>query len=394
MIRKLIVILPWNKFLDVHLEKDVGLFPYYLSQEYGYKPEIVFYNETTLNEWRGIKLKKLENPLGDQECPSFSRFPIQFFKYIKPFKDYIRNNVRATDCLMFFHLNPPTLFLINYVRKINRQIKIYVKSDRASFRGIRDKIICNLILKHNILVSVETKKFYDMLSGMQKYNNTGNLFCAPNGIDDQFCNACEIEKEKIFLAVGRFGSFPKNTELLLKVIPELNLKEWKVIFAGSIEMQEQNFSEKIEKWFCENPSLRKSVHFLGNISDRNELYKLYARSSVFLMPSRWENFSLALLEAVWFGCYLIATNVGAANEICQSTGRGFIIPNSEQGKQEMNKIEKYYLQQMQDIIDERVNLAFGVERQISYVRDKYAMSNIIKQKNFKDFFKDNNSPVN
>lgn len=32
-----------------------------------------------------------------------------------------------------------------------------MKSDRDSFRGIRDKIIFNLILKHNVLVSVEIK---------------------------------------------------------------------------------------------------------------------------------------------------------------------------------------------------------------------------------------------
>lgn len=271
-----------------------------------------------------------------------------------------------------------------------------MKSDRDSFRGIRDKIIFNLILKHNVLVSVEIKDLmicYPECKKYEKYVKTGNLFYAPNGIDDRFCIINETSKEKIFLAVGRFGSKQKNTELLLKIIPQLNLNDWKIIFAGPIEMQEQDFSSKIDQWFAQNPTLRKSVRFLGNISDRNELYRLYAKASVFLMPSRWESFGIALMEAAWFGCCLISTNVGCASELCLSSGRGFIIPNSEPGKQETENIGKYYLKQMQDIIDKRVDLTFDAERQISYVRNKYAMSNIVKQRNFKDFFKYNNLPI-
>lgn len=62
-----------------------------------------------------------------------------------------------------------------------------MKSDRDSFRGIRDKIIFNLILKHNVLVSVEIKDLmicYLECKKYEKYVKTGNLFYAPNGIDD------------------------------------------------------------------------------------------------------------------------------------------------------------------------------------------------------------------
>lgn len=116
---------------------------------------------------------------------------------------------------------------------------------------------------------------------------------------------------------------------------------------------------------------------------------VYAESDIAKIRSFLGNISDTLMEATWFGCCLISTNVGWASELCLSSGRGFIIPNSEPGKQETENIVK----QMQDIIDKRVDLTFDAERQISYVRNKYAMSNIVKQRNFKDFFKYNNLPI-
>ena len=39
---KIVALLPWKSFQDVHLKKDPGLFPKYISYEYKIPYEIVF----------------------------------------------------------------------------------------------------------------------------------------------------------------------------------------------------------------------------------------------------------------------------------------------------------------------------------------------------------------
>ena len=51
-----------------------------------------------------------------------------------------------------------------------------------------------------------------------------------------------------------------------------------------------------------------------------ELYKLYARSKVFCLTSRFEGFNISVLEAMYFGCYLIVSNYGCSVDDVTNNG--------------------------------------------------------------------------
>ena len=47
---------------------------------------------------------------------------------------------------------------------------------------------------------------------------------------------------------------------------------------------------------------------------------VYTESDIAKIRSFLGNISDTLMEATWFGCYLISTNVGCASELCLSSG--------------------------------------------------------------------------
>ena len=72
--------------------------------------------------------------------------------------------------------------------------------------------------------------------------------------------------------------------------------------------------------------LVNKVIFKGYISNRDEISKYYKKSKIFCLPSRWESYSIALIEAAYFGNYIISTDVGVAKELLNITKYGELIP--------------------------------------------------------------------
>ena len=67
------------------------------------------------------------------------------------------------------------------------------------------------------------------------------------------------------------------------------------------------------------------IIFTGEIKDREELYKYYNRTKVFVLPSRWESFGIVMVEAMAFGDYVITSNTCAAKDITNNNEVGKII---------------------------------------------------------------------
>ena len=70
--------------------------------------------------------------------------------------------------------------------------------------------------------------------------------------------------------------------------------------------------------------LAEAFHFLGK---RTDLSKHLATADIFVLPSRSEGFSNALIEAMANGLPVIATDVGGNSEAVQHGIHGFVIPS-------------------------------------------------------------------
>jgi glycosyltransferase involved in cell wall biosynthesis len=153
------------------------------------------------------------------------------------------------------------------------------------------------------------------------------LICIPNGVDNLYLEE-EIklrsweEKENIIITVGRIGTFQKNTELFMEALKDVDLGSWKVYIMGPIEA---SFQAYIDTYFTINPLLAEKILFMGNITDRKELFEWYNQAKVFCLTSRFEGFPITFAEALYCGNYIISTPVSSASQITNNSQFGKVV---------------------------------------------------------------------
>jgi glycosyltransferase involved in cell wall biosynthesis len=109
-----------------------------------------------------------------------------------------------------------------------------------------------------------------------------------------------IKHKKILLVSGQ--SNLKNFNFTIKCLESCQefLNDWKVVVIGIN---------------------RKSTNFVKYIGQNiNSIRPYYDQSSIFIMPSLYEGFSIPLIEALSCGLFVISSNRGAAPEILRNYG--------------------------------------------------------------------------
>lgn len=323
-----------------HLGKDPFLVPYYLGKLYHLDVKIITNGPRThpLREFRGVKTALIRNMFYKSRYENLNQFVYLLYTIF---------HAKEIDVLMRFHLSEITMLTGIAYKLLNKKGFFYIKADGGdkftnvdfNLRTIKfpKRIIKNtffrLFLKSVDLITVETNLVYNqflnkkMLGiGIGKKTRLMN-----NGFDEDLFSEYNIqikdisEKENIIITVGRLGTIQKNTELILKAVEKINLKNWKIVLIGTIEQKECNFQTSIDAFFTLNPNLKNKVIFTGPINEKKELWDWYNRAKVFLLTSRYESWGLVLNEAARFRNYIVSTDVGGAGEMINNA-YGEIIP--------------------------------------------------------------------
>lgn len=119
-----------------------------------------------------------------------------------------------------------------------------------------------------------------------------------NGRDIKF--SASARKQNFIFAMGRVWDEAKNLQILSNIADELS---WPVYIAGDNENPSNG--EKAET---------ENVHFLGNLSFE-EIKKWLSKASVFVSPSLYEPFGLAILEAAKAKCALVLSDIESLEEL-------------------------------------------------------------------------------
>lgn len=367
---------------EQHLYKDVGGIPFALSKYCGYKSSFAYFN--TVGKIENKYYEKYVNLISID----YGNFKIlNWLRLIK----FVYFNAAAYNILNMYH-GDTVLLLLAYVAKLkNPSIKIYIKLDLGrkyynklieldKKKNLKYKIISE-INKVVDLYTVETKEYVDKLNKIKKFHSKVKYL--PNGFFSDLVSIDEkIPKEKIILTVGRLGTYQKNTELLIHAIANiepLKLYGWKVYLVGSIT---DKFINVLNSILLEKTYLKNVFVITGNINDKKELYKIYARSSVFVLPSRWESWGLVVTEAINFECYTILTNCcDAFKEMFNQNIKG-----NEYGKiiESENTIE--FQKALEDVLDNKINYEEKGRSASKFVRENFDWKIIVKNLDF--YFKE------
>lgn len=342
-------------FQPVHFYKDPFYVPYYLGKLLEYSVTIVYpirdNNKEFPKEYKGVKLVPIKT-LGNKknyEC----------IRYI-PFYNYLRKNAKDIDIFIRFFIGNKTDVMTRIYKHYNPKGKVYVKMDCNPYNIAQEMMNSSFLLlkrllridrysmmKHYNVISCETGLAYKNI--LQCDNSfKENLVIVPNGIDEEeidemhLPNVKDIKKENLMITVGRLGTYPKNTQYLLKSLDKVDLKDWKVVLIGSVE---EEAKDEIEGIINSNPMLREKVILAGPIYDRKKLYEYYLKSKVFLLSSRAESFAIVFSEAKRFGNFIVSTPVGAINDIIENGKYGRKVPHNDTER---------FSSVIQDIIDDKI----------------------------------------
>jgi len=156
------------------------------------------------------------------------------------------------------------------------------------------------------------------------------IFTVSNFSKQEIIKYIKIEAEKIKVVYNSVSCFPierqvenkygryilfvgsidkrKNISALIEAFNNVKDIDLKLLIAGDVSSV---FNNK------ENINLKNNerVSFLGRVNDA-ELSSLYANALMFIYPSLYEGFGLPPLEAMYYNCPAIVSDIGSLIEIC------------------------------------------------------------------------------
>jgi glycosyltransferase involved in cell wall biosynthesis len=145
------------------------------------------------------------------------------------------------------------------------------------------------------------------------------IFVNPCGVELSRFSPPEQAEDGVFRVIycGNL-SLRKGVHYLLQAFSESRLSNAELWLIGSAP--ESSFSRLIAKYRSDK------VRFLGTFS-QNELRQIYAKGSVFVLPSLADGFGMVVPQAMACGLPVIVTeNVGAADIVTDGV-EGYVVPN-------------------------------------------------------------------
>lgn len=135
------------------------------------------------------------------------------------------------------------------------------------------------------------------------------------------CPAYE-EKENLIVFVGRLVLEHKRPDLAAEAFAKLSCEfpDWRIEFAGP----DMAMGEGSSVWrYCEEKLSGTSRFKYHGVLDRENLYEIYKKAKLILIPSRFESFGLIGIEAMKFGCVPVVGSGTALEETIDDTDLTF-----------------------------------------------------------------------
>lgn len=226
---------------------------------------------------------------------------------------------------------------------------------------------------------------YNRYKRFGKYINimllrNSEIITTKGSIDTAYLESLGIDKRKIVTLNGAIDT--------AKFLDSKRNKEFDIVFAGSfIERKRPDIVVRIIKSLHEsgnnlkcllvgdgelNEEIKKLIkdYYLedyiilpGYVSDAE---KYFSNASIFVMPSKSEGLSTAMLEAMASGCVPVVSNVGNTAEAVLDGQNGFLIDDPEDIQAYVNRII--------ELILDKKKLKLFSENAVTTVRQKYSVA--------------------
>lgn len=145
-----------------------------------------------------------------------------------------------------------------------------------------------------------------------------NITLIPNGISVRQPSRIEQQGKKVLFIGNLYQQPAKGVDILLKawVHVILHHPDAELIIAGDgVNESYHNYTKQL--------GIEQTVRFMGKVSNVEEHY---ASSNIFVLPSRREGMSNALMEAMMYEVPCIATSISGSTDLIQDKVDGILVP--------------------------------------------------------------------
>lgn len=153
-----------------------------------------------------------------------------------------------------------------------------------------------------------------LLNGIPK----DRIFMVPNGVQLPSLENCVVSENFDILFVGNFNQGRiKGLDVLIKAVPAV-LQKYPALRLFVLGKGDASPYLKLMQELQIPPH---TIEFMGRLDPK----KYYSNCAIFVLPSRSEGMSNALLEAMSYGMTCVSTNVSGSNDLIINQRNGLLI---------------------------------------------------------------------
>jgi glycosyltransferase involved in cell wall biosynthesis len=273
------------------------------------------------------------------------------------------NKIIRENRIQAMHVHQGTLmnfFLL--VKTMNPALRIYFTvHDTYIFTklSLQNQLISRLICKKFVAISDAVKA--NILKNGVKQEKILRVY---NGINFERFDVKKHHKAEqtiVITNVARFFPEKKGQDVLIKAVAILKEKGYniKVMFAGAPSTEDGGALDDMHNLSCEL-NVEKNINLLGNVDN---VPKLLEQTDIFVIPSRYEGFGIAAVEALAMGIPCVASDIEGLNEVVNSSelGEVFTAGNERELAQKLQYIINHLSDYKPDVIAENAKSRFSIE---------------------------------
>lgn len=271
------------------------------------------------------------------------------------------------DLMHFTYFSYPVLYWKKFIATVHDVTPLLFKTGKASTKNpliyqIKHfffRIILGCQVRKAAKIITPTNTVREQLSSIYGQKVTAKIETVYEGINYQLINLKQSSNEAMkfnnfFIYVGNF--YPhKNVERLVSAYSRIKT-DTKLILIGPNDFFKNRLSQTIRKLKQE-----KRILFVNN-SSLSDLVYFYKNAKALIHPSLSEGFGLPLIEAAYFNCPIIASNIKVFKELL---GENYLPFNP------------YNI----DDIAEKINTFIGMKPKFNYLRvmKKYSFEKMAEE---------------
>lgn len=231
------------------------------------------------------------------------------------FRGLLRNVYTGRETIIHAHRNNEILFAL-MLRLLGARFKLF-------FTRHSDTMPAGF----TIWLMKKADQVISLNPGMAESLPVSNIMI-PHGVDTDIFTTGEktgvqgIGQKSLVSVAGRIRPSKGQLVAMKAIAPLLSVNpDWGLMLIGKVD--DNDYAAEIRETAIKN-GVEDQVHF---IPETNEIVKLYQASSIVIIPSVSEGFSLVCLEAMACGLITVATeSVGIHKSVIEHGKNGFLFP--------------------------------------------------------------------